>query len=111
MTVLNLYLLLLKNSFSTWKNTVHFLFLIFLDLNEREIFIGTPNAGSIKKMTELIDKGTNFSKILNQDFETKGHVVASVLKTFVRMLPETILTTKLYKNFVDVGSKKYQTNL
>lgn len=74
-------------------------------MNEKEIFIGTPNAASIKKMTELIEKGTNFSKILTQEFETKGHVVASVLKTFIRSLPETILTRKLYQQFVDAGSK------
>ncbi|XP_038211849.1 rho GTPase-activating protein 44-like [Zerene cesonia] len=69
-----------------------------LALNEEGLFRIAGGTSKVRRMKLSLDAGL-FNVPLPQDYKDM-HVVASVLKCYLRELPEPLLTYRLYENFI-----------
>jgi hypothetical protein len=60
---------------------------------------------AMKKLQEMIEKQMPFYKIMEVDLEKKPFTICGVLKKYIRDLPDTLLTSELYPQFIEIGSK------
>lgn len=68
------------------------------------------NTAAISALTELVNKGFD-EQTLNDPRWDDVNVVSSLLKLFLRRLPEALLPNDMYKHFIDadkeVGQRRY----
>ncbi|CAH0719475.1 unnamed protein product, partial [Brenthis ino] len=69
-----------------------------LALNEEGLFRIAGSSSKVRRMKLSLDAGL-FNVPLSGDYRDV-HVVASVLKSYLRELPEPLLTNRLYENFI-----------
>ncbi|XP_026317651.1 rho GTPase-activating protein 17 isoform X2 [Hyposmocoma kahamanoa] len=69
-----------------------------LGLNEEGLFRIAGGSSKVRRMKLSLDAGL-FTVPLPRDYRDM-HVVASVLKSYLRELPEPLLTYRLYENFI-----------
>ncbi|KAJ8730205.1 hypothetical protein PYW07_017243 [Mythimna separata] len=72
-----------------------------LALNEEGLFRIAGGSSKVRRMKLSLDAGL-FTVPLPRDYRDM-HVVASVLKCYLRELPEPLLTYRLYENFVNAS--------
>lgn len=72
-----------------------------LALNEEGLFRIAGGTSKVRRMKLSLDAGL-FNVPLPRDYRDM-HVVASVLKSYLRELPEPLLTYRLYENFVNAS--------